>query len=104
MFRTQEVDNNIVKINANTFLKFSELDDPFYSKLQLYHKNQCVSDCSFKPDEKTKIKESLNDFNALMHVLRDMNKNIASDYLNEFIKLIDSFEPIETATKRLNSF
>ena len=51
---------SIISVNENTFLKFVETDAPFYSKLELYHEDSVVSDCSFKPEESKLIKSSVS--------------------------------------------
>lgn len=86
------LDSTITSINELAFLKFIETDAPFYSKLELYHNDSLISDCSFKPQEKLQIKENLNNFDNLMHALKELNKQINSLNLGNFIELIESYK------------
>lgn len=86
------LDKSITIINnEHVFLKFIENDAPFYSKLEFYHNDNLISDCSFKPQEQGQIKENMNNFDNLMKVLKKLNKQIESRHLGDFIKLVESY-------------
>lgn len=89
MFKSLE--STTTAINEHVFLKFIEADAPFFSKLELYHHDNMVSDCSFKPREKRQIKENLNNFDDLMNALGKLNKQTKSIHLGNFIELIESY-------------
>ncbi|KTC85807.1 hypothetical protein [Legionella drozanskii] len=89
MFKPLE--NSITPVNRAVFLKFIENDAPFYSKLELYDNDDLVSDCSFKPQERSQIKENLSSFESLMNALKELNNEINSVHLGKFIELIESY-------------
>ncbi len=83
---------SIISVNENTFLKFVETDAPFYSKLELYHEDSVVSDCSFKPEESKLIKNSMQNSDQLIQALEGLNCKLNNVHLSNFIALIDSYK------------
>lgn len=81
-----------MSVNQLTFLKFIENDAPYYSKLELYHDKHLISDCSFKPDERNKIKESLDNCDDLLNTLSKLNHKMNNIHLSNFIDLIESYK------------
>lgn len=90
------MDKSITSVDELTFLKFIENDAPFYSKLELYHDDDLISDCSFKPEERNQIKKSLNNCNALLAALNKLNKKVDNIHLSHFIELIESYKPTQS--------